>query len=386
MHKYVENANKRALYPLSGDPIHNGHLETIKNAALLFEEVIVGFAVNDDNKTGLFTITERMHLANKAIKHLNLKNVSLVKYDNLTVDYARRNGIAYLVKGVRNEKDFGYARSMALENKKICPFVNTVILLATKYENVSSTLVKQLIKHNANVSDYVPMRVKKALEIKQGQCIIGITGEIGAGKSFIARHLKETIDDVHELESHIIELDDISHSVLGIEGNLKSLQDEEFRATRKQLRKAFGKDIGTGYIYRDALAKKIWGNKERNKELNRIIGPPMLRVVREKMQKIKGVIMLVTGILAEAELSYLCNNNVILIYNTQDRIMQNMKDRGLTNEEISLRQNSMLTFDGKIAELEKRIKKDGAGHIWKYDNSKEDVIYSLSENILNDIY
>jgi len=382
----------KALYPLSGDPIHNGHLEIIKKAASVFEEVVVGFAINEDKK-GLFTLNERLDLAEQALKHLGLTNVKVAYYKGLTVDYAKKHGINYLVRGVRNIKDFAYEQKMALVNNKICPSINTILFLTDiKFQNISSSLVKNLSNYNCfitkdirNVLDYIPMNVKKALEIKQGQYIIGITGEIAAGKSFVAERLVTLFKMYKHTTVHILELDDIAHAVLGIEKDFTRVyDDEEFKATRIRLVEVFGKEImmKNGCIQRKVLGKKIWGieNRERNKEFNKIMGPPVLRLVREKLQYSKGIILFITGILVEENLSSICNNDVVLIHSKDTIINKRMAERGLSEKEISKRKVSMLCFEEKKALLDKKIKKDGTGHLWEYDSSTD--LEPLAKNIL----
>lgn len=107
---------KKAVCPGSFDPITNGHLDVIERASGLFDEVVIAVLVNN-NKTGLFSIQERVEMISEAIKHL--KNVKVDTWSGLLVDYCRENEIAAIVKGLRAVSDFDYELQMAQMNLQL---------------------------------------------------------------------------------------------------------------------------------------------------------------------------------------------------------------------------------------------------------------------------
>ena len=96
---------KIALYPGTFDPITNGHFDIIERSLSLFDEVIVAVAMSEDKKP-MFTLEQRIEMTNKAVAHL--KNVRVVGFDNLTVEFARENNARILIRGLRAVSDFEY--------------------------------------------------------------------------------------------------------------------------------------------------------------------------------------------------------------------------------------------------------------------------------------
>ena len=117
---------RKAIYPGSFDPITNGHLDVIERAARLFDEVIVAVAENQ-NKKSLFTIEERIHLANQATRHV--ANVQIAQFKGLLVDYvAQRKGQA-IVRGLRAVSDFEFEFQLALMNRRLKEEIETIFMM-----------------------------------------------------------------------------------------------------------------------------------------------------------------------------------------------------------------------------------------------------------------
>jgi len=144
----------KALYAGSFDPFTNGHLDILKQASHIFDKVIIGIAFNSEKK-GFLPIETRIELIKNSISELN--NVEVISYEGLTVDYARKNGINVLVRGVRNSSDLEYEHQIADTNRLIAPEIET-ILLTPKPENafISSTIVREIYKNNGDISKLVP--------------------------------------------------------------------------------------------------------------------------------------------------------------------------------------------------------------------------------------
>ncbi len=156
---------KKAIFPGSFDPITNGHIDIIERAAKLFGELKIGVLINP-NKNGLFTIDERLELIKEATKHI--ENIEVVFFEGLLVDYCKKNDIGVLIRGIRSSADIAYELQMAHMNKELDSTIETVILPTnTKYSFISSSLIKEVLRFNANIEDLVPQCVLKELRKKR---------------------------------------------------------------------------------------------------------------------------------------------------------------------------------------------------------------------------
>lgn len=153
---------KKAVFPGSFDPLTNGHLDIIERAASLFDEVVVAVGKNT-NKKGLFLPEERLALAKAAVAHI--PNVTVGQIDGLTVDYMEQIGAQYIIRGLRNCKDFEYERDIAGVNS-VLDNVETVLLFAKpENQNISSSMVKEISKLSSNrLVAFVPPVVVEALQ------------------------------------------------------------------------------------------------------------------------------------------------------------------------------------------------------------------------------
>jgi len=155
---------KIAIYPGSFDPITYGHIDIIKRASLLFDQVIVAVARNL-GKTPLFSEEERVNMIEEAIHEL--ASVSVDSFNGLLVDYARSVGALAVIRGLRAVSDFEYEFQMALVNRKLDEHMITVFLMPhEKYSYLNSSIVKELARFNGEVSCFVPPHVEKRLREK----------------------------------------------------------------------------------------------------------------------------------------------------------------------------------------------------------------------------
>ncbi|MDD5313541.1 MAG: pantetheine-phosphate adenylyltransferase [Dehalococcoidia bacterium] len=153
-----------AIYPGSFDPITNGHLDIVKRASSIFDKVVVGI-YDIPQKSLLFTMEERVNLARKAVE--NLKNVEVMAYSGITVGFAQKIKAHVLVRGLRANSDFEREFEMALMNKKLAPDIELVCFMANlRYQFLSSSLLKEIIKLGGNLDDMVPPHVCAALKEK----------------------------------------------------------------------------------------------------------------------------------------------------------------------------------------------------------------------------
>lgn len=143
-----------ALFPGSFDPFTLGHLNILDRALTMFDEVVVAVGVNQD-KRGMFSDEQKLAIIAQATS--GRKGVKIDKYDCLTVDYCRQKGIRHIVRGVRNFIDFDNEKAIADANRKLAQDIETIIIpTAQEYAHISSTAVRDLIKHGGDTSAFLP--------------------------------------------------------------------------------------------------------------------------------------------------------------------------------------------------------------------------------------
>lgn len=143
---------KTALIPGSFDPITVGHLDLIERCAAIFGEVIVTVAANGEKKT-MFDCNERMVRVEKAVEHLD--NVSVIGLDGLVSEKAKELD-AVIVKGARNATDFDYENMLSQINRQLTGTETLILPADERFMFVSSTFVRDLIRHGRDVTKYIP--------------------------------------------------------------------------------------------------------------------------------------------------------------------------------------------------------------------------------------
>ena len=155
---------RRAIYPGSFDPITNGHLDVIRRAAKLFDELIVAVAFNAQ-KQSAFTADERVALIAEVTA--DVANIRVTRFDGLLVDFARQENAAAVVRGLRAISDFEFEFQMALMNRKLEPTIETIFLTPREeYTYLSSRIVKEIARLGGNVEAFVPPFVARSLREK----------------------------------------------------------------------------------------------------------------------------------------------------------------------------------------------------------------------------
>ncbi|KAA0024259.1 pantetheine-phosphate adenylyltransferase [Antrihabitans cavernicola] len=149
-----------AVCPGSFDPVTNGHLDVIGRAAAQFDEIIVTVMINK-SKSGLFSIDERIEMLRDSTQHL--PNVRVDSWHGLLVDFAKQQGVAAIVKGLRGANDFDYELQMAQMNQKLTGVDTLFIATNPTYSYLSSSLVKEVATFGGDVADMLPAEVHKRL-------------------------------------------------------------------------------------------------------------------------------------------------------------------------------------------------------------------------------
>lgn len=156
----------KALYVGSFDPITNGHIDIIKRASQLFDEIIVVVSASTAKKY-VFTLEERLELIESSLEQLNITNTEVLSYDGLTINLAEKLEADVLIRGIRSVKDMEYESDIAQLNKLQNDAIETVLLFSdVEYQSISSTMVKEIAFYKGDLSALVPETVEKALTEK----------------------------------------------------------------------------------------------------------------------------------------------------------------------------------------------------------------------------
>ena len=154
-----------AICPGSFDPITLGHLNIIRRTSKIFDQVIVCVMKNSSKTQPMFTIEERAEMVRRTVARY--PNVTVDTPDGLLAEYAKRFPKATVVKGLRAASDFEYEFQMNLINKKINPDMETMFLTSSeKYTFLSSSIVREMAKYDADLTGFVPEEIKEDIKRK----------------------------------------------------------------------------------------------------------------------------------------------------------------------------------------------------------------------------
>lgn len=149
---------RNALYAGSFDPFTNGHLSIVEKSARLFDNVIVGIANNINKKRRTHLPTMKQAIERQVA---SFGNVSVVIVDGLVADFCQERDISYLIRGLRNTSDYLYEENIAKINKEINPNLLTIYFRADN-DVISSSMIRELLEYNKDISKYVPEWIYKA--------------------------------------------------------------------------------------------------------------------------------------------------------------------------------------------------------------------------------
>jgi pantetheine-phosphate adenylyltransferase len=153
---------KRAVYPGTFDPFTLGHLDIVERAVKIFDDVIIAVA-NPRHKEPLLPIDVRKNLIIESVSHL--KNVSVMEFEGLLVDFLKKLGIRTVIRGLRAVSDYDYELKMAWINKKLYDEMETIFLLSSEqFAYLSSSFVKEIFSLGGDIRPFVPKAVAEYLE------------------------------------------------------------------------------------------------------------------------------------------------------------------------------------------------------------------------------
>ena len=148
---------KKAIYTGTFDPITNGHMDILKRALKIFDEVVIAVGINT-NKKPMFDINTRIKFIKESTK--DLQGIKVMSFDNLLVDFAKEQGITNTIRGLRAVSDFEYELQMGYANTSLDENLETIYLMPTLSNAfVSSSIVRELIKHNGKIEHLIPHNI-----------------------------------------------------------------------------------------------------------------------------------------------------------------------------------------------------------------------------------
>lgn len=154
----------KAIYPGSFDPVTFGHLDIIRRSSKIVDQLVVG-VLNNNAKMPLFSVEERVRMLEEVTQ--DFKNIEIVPFEGLLVDFARKLDAAFIIRGLRAITDFEYELQMSQTNHKLEPGVETMFLTTSiEYSYLSSTTVKEIAAFGGDISQFVPEVIGKALKEK----------------------------------------------------------------------------------------------------------------------------------------------------------------------------------------------------------------------------
>jgi pantetheine-phosphate adenylyltransferase len=153
---------KKAIYPGTFDPVTNGHLDIIKRACEIFDEVIIAVSDNKDKNT-MFSLDKRVKMMEKATQNFN---VTVKSFDILLVEFAKKENTKFIIRGLRAVSDFEYELQMGYANKSLDENIETIYLMPSLNNAfISSSVVRSILRYNGDVSHLVPKEILEYLKV-----------------------------------------------------------------------------------------------------------------------------------------------------------------------------------------------------------------------------
>jgi pantetheine-phosphate adenylyltransferase len=145
---------KIGIFPGSFDPVTKAHVDIIKRSVGLFDKfyIVIG---DNSSKKGLLTVEQREKMLRAVFE--NEPKIHIVAYEGLTVDFCRSIGASYMIRGIRTVSDFEYEKAIAQMNHSLAPDIESIFVVSKPgYSSISSTIVRDILRHHGDVSQFVP--------------------------------------------------------------------------------------------------------------------------------------------------------------------------------------------------------------------------------------
>jgi pantetheine-phosphate adenylyltransferase len=145
---------KIALFPGSFDPVTKAHVDIVKRSVALFDKVYIGIGANS-SKQGLLSVSKREDMLRAVFA--NDDRIHIVAYDGLTVEFCKSIGADYMIRGIRTVSDFDYEKAIAQMNHALEPAIESIFIVSKPgYSSISSSIVREIIRYNGDVSQFIP--------------------------------------------------------------------------------------------------------------------------------------------------------------------------------------------------------------------------------------
>jgi len=152
-------SKKIAIYPGTFDPVTNGHLDVIKRASVIFDKVFIGIAPSK-SKQPMFDLLTRVKMVQLATK--GITNIEVISFEGLLVNCCKEIGAKTIVRGLRAVSDFEYELQIGYANASLDKEIDTIYLMPSlESAFISSTVVRDILRHNGNVSHLIPKEIKE---------------------------------------------------------------------------------------------------------------------------------------------------------------------------------------------------------------------------------
>ena len=376
---------QKSIYCGSFDCFHKGHANIVRRALNMFDGVTI-LVANNPSKKYTFTAEERVRIIKHTIEDDNI-TVDILPNSQLISDYAKSKGINTILKGIRDIKDVEYERMLHEITVAQEHGIDTCVLFANPVDaKISSSAVRELIKFNADVRDYVPLYTKQLLEAKVNkQYIIGVTGTIGSGKSYITKLLVNSKDlgerSVYgDITQRPINIDmDIIASELTYSDKYTWQNNHEVMELRNKIQHLLIGAAAESFpnIVKDTFASRIFKDDDFNRKVQQLYKPVMIREIRKRIAGKTGLILLNGALLIDCDMQYLCNNNVIVVDAQNSTLETRLLERYKSIDEVHCRLNSQLLNYQKINILKEYIDIDKHGKCVIIHNEAGYPVYDL---------
>lgn len=147
---------RKAIFPGTFDPFTIGHESLVRRGLSLVDEIIISIGVNDTKKN-YFSLEERIQMIESLYE--DEPRVSVLYYDSLTVDFAKKNQADFIIRGIRSVNDFEYEKTISDMNRKISGIETLVLFTEPELTHISSTIVRELLRYGHDVKDFVPLKI-----------------------------------------------------------------------------------------------------------------------------------------------------------------------------------------------------------------------------------
>lgn len=271
----IDINHKKAFFAGSFDPLTNGHLGVIKRASKLFDTVTIGVGINS-RKNYMFDMAAKTSFIKDSLEAMNFSNCSTKAYSNLTATQCLKEHTGTLIRSIRSLNDFNDEIPLAWVNKQQVPLLETVLAVPPEDSSISSSAVRQYIKANEDISQYVPGTVlwdiqqRRLAPIIKKTKIIGLIGGIAAGKTTVLDMMKSLSND--------------KIAVIDLDKQVRQLYSQ--RDVINEVTKTFGSEIcHKGKIDRKKLGNIVFHDNKKLDKLQRILMPRLFKDIEQLLLK-----------------------------------------------------------------------------------------------------